>query len=67
MAQQDHADRNILQCSKSHENDVPYHFKTRLTPVPHARNSGMSHLFLQLEDAIHQRFRCRWAFDELAK
>ena len=32
-----------------------------LLPVPHSRDLGMSHLLLQLEDSIHQRFTRRRA------
>ena len=32
----------------------------KLTSVPHARDPCVSHLFLELEDPIHQSFRCGW-------
>lgn len=34
---------------------------TILTAVPHACDSCMSHLLLELEYSIHQCLRCRWA------
>lgn len=40
--------------------NIPQKQPSTLLPVPHPRNLRMPHLFLQLEDTIHQRLARRW-------
>jgi hypothetical protein len=57
----------ISPCSMIYKRNSPAHCVFQLTAVPHACDSSMSHLLLQLEDAIHECLGSGGALDSLDK